>query len=393
MSNVDRETSGVWCVMKRELRRLIAEPIYLFGMIIAPLFCYIFFTTLMDEGLPKELPVGVVDMDESSVSRNVVRNLDSFTQTKIVAHYPDVSQARKAMQEGEIYAFFYMPKGLSADATNQQQPTISFYTNNSYLIAGSLLLRDMRTMCELASGAAARKVMYAKGATEKQAMALLQPIVIDTHALNNPWINYSVYLCNTLVPAMLMILIFMLTVYSIGVEIKQQTAQEWLAMADGSLFKALAGKLLPHTVVFSIMGMFYNAYLYGILHFPCNSGILPMLFATLCFVVASQCCGVFMIGLLPTLRFGLSFASLWGVVSISISGFSYPVMAMHPTLQAVSNLFPLRHYFLIYVNQALNGYAMSYAWSNYLALLLFMLLPLLVARQLRNALLHFKYMP
>jgi ABC-2 type transport system permease protein len=379
--------------MKRELRRLIAEPIYLFGMIIAPLFCYIFFTTLMDEGLPKELPVGVVDMDESSVSRNVVRNLDSFTQTKIVAHYPDVSQARKAMQEGEIYAFFYMPKGLSADATNQQQPTISFYTNNSYLIAGSLLLRDMRTMCELASGAAARKVMYAKGATEKQAMALLQPIVIDTHALNNPWINYSVYLCNTLVPAMLMILIFMLTVYSIGVEIKQQTAQEWLAMADGSLFKALAGKLLPHTVVFSIMGMFYNAYLYGILHFPCNSGILPMLFATLCFVVASQCCGVFMIGLLPTLRFGLSFASLWGVVSISISGFSYPVMAMHPTLQAVSNLFPLRHYFLIYVNQALNGYAMSYAWSNYLALLLFMLLPLLVARQLRNALLHFKYMP
>jgi ABC-2 type transport system permease protein len=235
--------------------------------------------------------------------------------------------------------------------------------------------------------------MYAKGATEKQAMALLQPIVIDTHALNNPWINYSVYLCNTLVPAMLMILIFMLTVYSIGVEIKQQTAQEWLAMADGSLFKALAGKLLPHTVVFSIMGMFYNAYLYGILHFPCNSGILPMLFATLCFVVASQCCGVFMIGLLPTLRFGLSFASLWGVVSISISGFSYPVMAMHPTLQAVSNLFPLRHYFLIYVNQALNGYAMSYAWSNYLALLLFMLLPLLVARQLRNALLHFKYMP
>jgi ABC-2 type transport system permease protein len=379
--------------MKRELRRLIAEPIYLFGMIIAPLFCYIFFTTLMDEGLPKELPVGVVDMDESSVSRNVVRNLDSFTQTKVVAHYPDVSQARKAMQEGEIYAFFYMPKGLSADATNQQQPTISFYTNNSYLIAGSLLLRDMRTMCELASGAAARKVMYAKGATEKQAMALLQPIVIDTHALNNPWINYSVYLCNTLVPAILMIMIFMLTVYSIGVEIKQQTAQEWLAMADGSLFKALAGKLLPHTVVFSIMGMFYNAYLFGILHFPCNSGILPMLFATLCFVVASQCCGVFMIGLLPALRFGLSFASLWGVVSISISGFSYPVMAMHPTLQAVSNLFPLRHYFLIYVNQALNGYAMSYAWSNYLALLLFMLLPLLVARQLRNALLHFKYMP
>jgi ABC-2 type transport system permease protein len=332
-------------------------------------------------------------MDGTSVSRNIVRNLDSFTQTSVVAHYPDVSEARHAMQQGDIYAFFYLPKGLSADANNQQQPKISFYTNNSYLIAGSLLLRDMRTMSELASGAAARKVMYAKGATEGQAMALLQPIVIDTHALNNPWINYSVYLCNTLVPAILMILIFMITVYSIGVEIKEQTAGEWLEMSGGSMLTALAGKLLPHTLIFSIMGVFYNAYLYGILHFPCNSGILPMIVATLCFVLASQCCGVFMISMLPTLRLGLSFASLWGVVSISISGFSYPVMAMHPTLQAVSNLFPLRHYFLIYVNQALNGYSIGYAWTNYLALLLFMMLPLLVVRRLRGALLNFKYMP
>lgn len=393
MSSNEREQKRLWSVMRREFRRLVGEPLYIFAMVIAPLFCYIFFTTLMDEGLPTELPVGVVDMDGTSVSRNIVRNLDSFTQTSVVAHYPDVSEARHAMQQGDIYAFFYLPKGLSADANNQQQPKISFYTNNSYLIAGSLLLRDMRTMSELASGAAARKVMYAKGATEGQAMALLQPIVIDTHALNNPWINYSVYLCNTLAPAILMILIFMITVYSIGVEIKEQTAREWLEMSGGSMLTALAGKLLPHTLIFSIMGVFYNAYLYGILHFPCNSGILPMIVATLCFVLASQCCGVFMVGMLPTLRLGLSFASLWGVVSISISGFSYPVMAMHPTLQAVSNLFPLRHYFLIYVNQALNGYSMGYAWTNYLALLLFMMLPLLVVRRLRDALLNFKYMP
>jgi ABC-2 type transport system permease protein len=393
MTASNKPQNAVVAVMKREAKRLVGDPLYIFAMVIAPLFCYVFFTTLMDEGLPKELPVGVVDMDQTSVSRNVVRNLDSFTQTQVVAHYPDVSQARKAMQQGEIYAFFYLPKGLSADATNQQQPTISFYTNNSYLIAGSLLLRDMRTMCELASGAAARKVMYAKGATEKQAMALLQPIVIDTHALNNPWINYSVYLCNTLVPAILMILIFMISVYSIGVEIKDGTADEWLRLSGGSMLKALAGKLLPHTLVFLLMGVLYNAYLYGYLHFPCNSGIWPMLVATLCFVLASQCLGVFMVGMLPTLRLGLSFASLWGVVSISISGFSYPVMAMHPTLQALSNLFPLRHYFLIYVDQALNGYPMGYAWTNYAALLLFMLLPLLVGRRLKGALLHTKYMP
>ena len=96
---------------------------------------------------------------------------------------------------------------------------------------------------------------------------------------------------------------------------------------------------------------------------------------------------------LPTLRLGLSFASLWGVISFSISGFSFPVMAMHPVLQALSNLFPLRHYFLIYVDQALNGYSMAYSWTNYMALLIFMMLPFFVVHRLKEALVYYKYIP
>ncbi|MBC8593251.1 ABC transporter permease [Oscillospiraceae bacterium N12] len=393
MKEREKKYKSLWLVMKRECRRLVSRPLYLFCMVIAPLFCYLFFTTLMGSGLPTNLPVGAVDMDQSAISRNLIRNLDAFGQTAVVARYGNVNDARIAMQEGKIYGFFYIPKGLSADAQSQRQPKISFYTNNSYLIAGSLLFKDMKMMSELASGAVSRSALYAKGATEDQAMAFLQPIVIDTHPLNNPWLNYSVYLCNTLVPGVLMLLIFMVTVYSIGTEIKDRTAREWLRVSNNSIYIALAGKLLPQTVVFFIMGIFYNVYLYGFLHFPCNSGILPMLFATLCLVLASQCCGIVMIGTLPTLRLGLSFASLWGVISFSISGFSFPVMAMHPVLQALSNLFPLRHYFLIYVDQALNGYSMIYSWPNYMALLIFMVLPFLVVHRLKEALIYYKYVP
>ena len=379
--------------MKRECRRLVSRPLYLFCMVIAPLFCYIFFTTLMDSGLPTNLPVGAVDMDQSATSRNLIRNLDAFGQTGVVAHYGSIADARIAVQEGKIYGFFYIPKGLSADAQSQRQPKISFYTNNSYLIAGSLLFKDMKMMSELAAGAAGRSVLYAKGATEDQAMGFLQPIVIDTHPLNNPWLNYSVYLCNTLVPGVLMLMIFMITVYSIGTEIKDRTAREWLRMSNNSIYIALAGKLLPHTVIFFIMGIFYNIYRTPGLPSPCNGATLPMILATLCLVLASQCCGIVMIGTLPTLRLGLSFASLWGVISFSISGFSFPVMAMHPVLQALSNLFPLRHYFLIYVDQALNGYSMIYSWPNYMALLIFMMLPFLVVHRLKEALIYYKYVP
>lgn len=380
-------------MVRRELKEMGSRPLYLFCIIIAPLFCYIFFTTLMGNGLPTDMPVGAVDLDNTATTRNIIRNLDSFQQTKITEYYPSVTEAREAMQRGEIYAFYYIPEGTTEEALSSRQPTVSFYTNNSLLIAGSLLYKDLRTMSELAGGAVGRATLYAKGATEEQAMAFLQPIVIDTHALNNPWLNYSVYLCNTILPGILMLLIFMVTIYSIGSEVKNDTAKIWMRIANNNLNVALTGKLLPQTLLFFIMAAFYNVYLYGYLHYPCNSGILPMLLAALLMVLASQAFGIFLYGLLPSLRLALSAASLWGVVSFSISGFSFPVMAMSPALQALSNLFPLRHYFLIYVDQALNGYPMSYAWISYMALLIFMMLPLFILKRLHNAILYYEYMP
>lgn len=391
--NAERKYIALWNVVKRECRRLVSRPLYLFSMVGAPLFCYIFFTTLMGSGLPQDMPVGIVDQDQTSTTRQLVRTLDAFQQSKVVAHYPAFNEAREAMQRREIYGFYYIPEGTTAEAQAQRRPTVSFYTNNTLLIAGSLLFKDMKTMSELASGAVVQATLLAKGATDDQAMAYLQPIIIDTHPLQNPWLNYSVYLNNTFAPGVLMLLIFMVTVFSIGVEIKERTARQWLRMGHNSIWISLAGKLLPHTAIFFLMGILYNVYLYGFLHFPCNSGIGPMLLATLCLVLASQGMGILMIGILPTLRLGLSFASLWGVLSFSMCGLSFPLMGMHPTLQALANLFPLRHYFLIYVDQALNGYPMIYSWTNYVALLLFMLLPFLVAPRLKGALIYYKYIP
>lgn len=90
---------ALWNVMKREFRHLVSRPLYLSCMVIAPLFCYIFFTTLMDSGLPTDMPVGVVDQDMTTTSRQLTRNLDAFEQTAVIAHYPTVSDARIAMQK------------------------------------------------------------------------------------------------------------------------------------------------------------------------------------------------------------------------------------------------------------------------------------------------------
>uniref|UniRef100_UPI003FEEDA83 ABC transporter permease n=1 Tax=Alloprevotella sp. TaxID=1872471 RepID=UPI003FEEDA83 len=380
-------------IARRELRRMASKPIYWFCMIAAPLFCFVFFTSLMAEGLPTDMPLGLVDNDNTTTSRSLARNLDAFEMTSIKEQYANVTEAREAVQRGDIYGFYYIPKGTTRKAQRQELPVVSFYTNYSYLVAGSLLYRDMRTMSELASGAASRTVLYAKGATERQAMAFLQPIVIDSHAINNPWLNYNVYLSNVILPGLLMLFIFMVTVFSIGTEVKYNTVHDWLIMARGSMFHALAGKLLPQTLIFFLIGIAFAIGLYGVLHFPCHCGLPTMLLVMFLGIIGAQGLGAFMFAMLPTLRLSLSFASLWGVISFSICGMSYPVMAMHPTLQGLSLLFPLRHYFLLYVNCALDGYPLMNAAPYVVGLLLFAMLPLLLLRRLKKMLLVVPYIP
>ncbi len=391
MSPEKKNEHGVWRIVQREVARMLSQPVYLFCMVVAPLVGYLFFTTLMGKGLPTDIPVGVVDEDNTSVTRQVLRNLDAFQQTAIVEEYANFGEARQAMQQGKIYAFYYIPKGTTELALSSKQPKVSFYTNAAYLVPASLEYRDMKMMAELASGAVARETLYAKGYAENQVMGVLQPIKMEMHAIGNPGLNYSIYLSNILLPAMLMLLIFQVTIYSIYSEVKEGTSRRWMELADGNVYKALLGKLLPQLLVWVVMGATYLVVLYAYWDFPLKSGLWPMALASLLLILVSQAFGVFLCEALPSLRWALSIATLWGVLSFPISGFSFPQHAFPAALKSLSYLFPLRHYYLIYVDQALNGLPMVYSWMNYAALIAFLALPLLFPNRLKKCLLKYQY--
>lgn len=370
-------------VFLRELKRLATTPIYWLNMVIGPVFCAVFFTTMMQAGLPKEMPIGLVDADNTTTTRTLARNLDAFQNSHITERYASITEARKAMQHGDIYAFYYIPQGTTRQMLRQEAPKVSFYMNSQFFVAGSLTYKDMRMMSELMAGAATRTTLRAKGASDPMMTPYLQPIVVDSHAIHNPSLNYSVYLSNIIVPGLLGLFILFVTVFGIGSEIKENTSDDLLATAafSGSwtktqtAFKALYGKLFAQGLVFLLVGAAIVLYFYGYLRFPCYCGIPTMLLVMAIFILGCQGLGVLMICSLPTPRMGLSFASLWGVLSFSICGMSFPVMAMPSWVQGLSFLFPLRHYYMLYVNCALDGYPLLNAYPYLIALVLFALLP------------------
>lgn len=381
----------IWNLVKRECQRMWHNGIYGFSMLLMPIAVLLFFTSLMGDGQPHDMPIGVVDLDHSSTSRNLVRQLDAFQASRVAGCYNSVGEARRAMQGNEIYAFLLIPEGTASQLKSARQPQLSFYYSMASLTSGALLYKDLKTILTLGSAAAGQATLSAKGMTPRQQMAFLQPIAIDLHQLHNPWTNYSIYLSTMLIPGILLLFVMLTTTYSIGTEFKDNTQREWLSQAGGSTIRAVTGKLLPQTLVFLTLMYLYMGYIFGVLHFPHDGGWLPLFLLGLLSVTAAQGFGIFAFALAPSLRMSMSVCSLWGVVSFSIVGTAFPVTAMDTPLQLLSWLFPLRHHFLIYETCIFNAFPLHFAWPHWVALLAFCLLPLPLMGRLKRAIGSFTY--
>ena len=383
----------IYEIMMRELLILRQNHVYRFCMVAFPVLVIFFFTSLMDDGLPTEMPIGIVDLDNTSTTRSLGRRLDGFQMSRVVAHYPTMSDARRAIQRNEIYGFLYIPKGTTEKLLSQRQPKISYYYSYTTLAAGALLMKDLKTISTLGSAAVGQATMRARGLTDRQVQTALQPIKIDLHQIANPWVSYNAYLSTMLVPGMIMLFIFLISAYSLGTELKFATSKDWLAKADNNIGIALLGKFLPQTLIWLAIVFGYQYYVFYVLQFPHLGSPWMLVLLGLMHVLAAQGFGIFAFGLMPSLRMSMSVCSLWAVLSFSMAGGAFPVMGMDGPLQSLSWLFPLRHYYMMYQICVFNGYPLIEAWFHFAALAAFMLLPWLVVKKIKNAMLTYVYIP
>lgn len=384
---------ALWNTMLRECGIIRRDAMYAVCLLVFPVVVTVFFTTLMDEGQPADMPVGVVDLDNSATSRNIIRRLDAFQNSHVAGKYSSVNEAREAMQRGDIYGFLLLPESMSSDLVAGRQPKVSFYYTMTSLTAGSLVFKDLKTIATLGSAAVGQATLRAKGATDKQVMTFLQPIVVSLHQISNPYTNYNVYLSAMLVPGVIMLFIFLVTAYSVGTEIKYGRSKQWLEKAGDNIVVAVTGKMIPQALVSLVVVYGYMAYVYGFLHFPCPGGWGILLLVGLLIVLAAEGFGLFVFCLMPSMRMSMSVCSLWAVLSFSMVGTAFPVTSMDPALQSLSWLFPLRHYFVIYQTSIFNDYPLADVYWHVVALVSFALLPIILLPKLHNAMKNYEYIP
>lgn len=386
-------STGLLTVIRREIRRLCSRPIYLVGMVLVPVAMAFFFVGILDPGLPLKVPAGVVDLDHSQMSRRLTRSLDAMELIDVTEQPTDYHAAMEAVQSGRIMGFFMIPENFERDAVSGRGPELTYYFNLSIYVPGSLMLKGFKTMSVTAAGGLAQTNLVEKGAPESLAGVVLQPISVNTHPHGNPWMNYSYYLCPSFLYGLIELMVFLMTAFSITQEIKTGTSTRWLAAASDRVGTALLGKLLPQTLIFTIIGWGINSLLFHWNHFPMNGNEWWMAVGMFMLVVASQSFAVVVCSILPNPRLALSVCSLMGILAFSLAAFSFPVEAMYGAVAIFSYVLPVRWYFLIYGDIALNGWPVYFARLYFVWLLVFPIAATLVAPLMKRALRKPVYVP
>ncbi len=374
-------------VARRELRIIRQRPIYLLGSVGVIAFCAIFFLTFLKDGLPSDVPIGLVDYDYSSTSRNFCQQLDA-TQVGKVVHYDSFAAAREDMNRGKIAAVCVVPVGMNDDIQANRQPKITFYVNGLYFVSGALAWKDLLQMVNLTNGAVQRQAFRARGYNDSQIMGMIRPVDVDVHQIGNVGTNYNYYLSSVLLPGVLEMIVIIVLIYSLGAELKYGTSRHLLQTSGNSIVTALAGKLLVWTLTFSAIGLILILLLFHRLHFPLAGSIWNMFLGIFLMIFASEAIAIFILEMLPVPRLALSIGALYSVLGFSLSGFTLPIEAMPPYIQGLAAAFPLRHYYLFYVQEAIFGAGFAGWWKQVIYLLIFILLPLIGLVRLKKAYIH-----
>lgn len=378
--------------MLRTLLQIVRRPIYWVGFFLFPLFCMLFLTTEMEEGLPIQVPAAIIDHDGSAMSRQITQTLAGMEMVDYKSSCTSFTEARNKMQEGEIYGFFLIPANFERDLLAGKSPSLTFYTNMSFYVPASVLFKTFKTAATYTKAGVVMNLASTAG-VNGNVTSMLMPVDIDTRGLGNPELDYAVYLCNSFVPGVFQLMIMLMTCFSLGQEIKTHTSRKLLGMADGNIYKVVAGKLLPQTIIWWVLIIFMLSWLYRWQGYPMHGSWGWMILSQLMFVLASQSLAVFFYGILPNLRLSLSVSALIGILTFSIAAFSFPLESMYGAISIFSWILPVRYNFLIYADQALNGIDIYYSRWWFVGYILIMLAPLTLMWRIRRAYAQQVYVP
>ncbi len=345
----------MYLVAKREIKRLLQKKILFVFILVAPTLSFLLIEYLFSGGAVREIPAVVVDLDQSDLSREIIKTVEASPMVNIVGYCADAKQAKHKMYKGDVYAVIIFPENLEKDVTSVSKAEVNIFCNNSNLVLGGNVFSGIYTAISSVNNNIKVKRYIKEGMPMQKATVKAKPLDLDVHRLFNPYINYAYFLVTGLLPVMLIVFTFLINIYALGSELKESTAGELMKTANNSVLNAILGKYIPYTVIFFVDAMIMNLILFKILQVPIEGNIWIMLAAEFLVIIAYQSVAVVFLAITGNMRLSLSLGSAYSLLSFSFSGLTYPMIAMPLVAKILSWIFPFTFWLPIFMGETLKA--------------------------------------
>lgn len=361
-------------VWRRELARVSSTPRLWWLLVLVPLLISLLLWLIFSLRVPQDLPVAMVDLDQTAESRALQRAFAATPGIALVSIEPDMGRAAEAVRRGQAFAVLVIPADFSRQLVRGEQPRIQLYVNRQTSTAGNIVLRDVTTATVTA------------GIGVDLSLGILPAMLVDTRPLFNPGLDFARFLALPLTVAVLHVLIVIVAIDVTGRELRERTAGHWLASAGGRPGLALLAKLLPYFLWFCVFGGAILWLMARSLSLAIQGSTLAWLLGWCLLVAACFGLGLVLVSLLANLRLATSVASVLVSPAFAYSGMTFPVAAMSGFAAFWSFALPLGHFLHFQTGQLAMGMSFRSGLVHLACLSAFAALPLLTLGRWRRLL-------
>jgi ABC-2 type transport system permease protein len=371
---MSRNKSSVFAVIHREVERIKHNPAYRFLLFFGPMIGIALLFFIFRQGTVKEIPVVVVDRDNSTLSVKIANAVNASSEVAVVLRTPSVFEAKEMLEKGTIEAIILIPDETEKSVFQGVESPIPIYINGTNVLKAGLIQRSVLTTIKTVSGGVQLKKLLMSGKNEQQAMSRIVPVNMQKHVLFNPFTNYAYFLNSAMLYVMLYLFVFLSSIYTLGNELKHGTGASLLDAGSKSVRLAVVGKMIPYTIIFSGFAMFINFLLYQIEGMPLNGSFWVIFTGQFITIITYQMMGLIFIGATINLRLAMSLGSAYSMMGITFSGITFPLEAMPEIARVFACLFPFTWWEKLLISQSLRGAPINEALIYVCYILVFMLL-------------------
>ncbi|QIR13385.1 ABC transporter permease [Shewanella aestuarii] len=323
-----------------ELNRLWRSPWQLAMVSYIPLIGMLCLWWLFSAGLPRQLPVAVVDQDNSQVSRMLTRNLQA---NSVIApqSYANLTDAEADMRQAKVYAMVVFPVGMNKDLVTSKKPIIDIRYNGQFLLVGKLLSSQLQMSLGSGLMTLGAKKLLLNGTHSAQIAVSLSPVTSQTTALFNRNNNYVGFLVPPVLVALWQLLTIFVFMNSLNDELKPQEGKQILAH---DFWQQVMAKVMVFTPIMLLHGCFILVWVYLFIDLPMagSIGLLIIAQAVMLLALWLIACLVFLV--LRDKASCISVCTAWFAPAFAFMGITFPVNEMPLLAQWWRVIMPSSHY-------------------------------------------------